>query len=148
MDNPQKCTFGGAECETGHCVRNPALRVHMMPRDTNPDGTIFGGVILSEIDVAGVIQARHHGLHKYVTVAMDKVIFKAPVYVGDIVSLFTETVKVGNTSLTVQVDVCAERRGGRSCVHVTSAQVTYVAVDDAGKPIPVNTPHTLPPPPP
>ncbi|MEI8198249.1 MAG: hotdog domain-containing protein [Phycisphaerae bacterium] len=116
----------------------------MIHGSVNPDGTIFGGVILAQIDSAGIIEARRHGLHRFVTVAMDKVEFKAPVYVGDIVSFFAQTQRIGTSSLTVQVDVCAERRDGRSCVNVTSALVTYVAIDAHGKPISVGSTHTLP----
>jgi acyl-CoA thioesterase YciA len=116
----------------------------MMPKDTNPDGSVFGGVLLSHIDIAGVIEARRHGLHRFVTVAMDKVIFKRPVFVGDIVSFFATTLRVGSTSVTVQIDVSSERRDGRACVDVTSAVVTYVALDFHGKPIPVQSDHTLP----
>lgn len=125
-------------------MRSATLKVVMMPKDTNPQGVVFGGVILSHIDVAGVIEARRHGLHRYVTVAMDKIEFKAPVFVGDIVTVLTSTQRVGNTSVTVKVDVWSERRDGRMCVDVTNALVTYVAVDEMGRKIPVRTEHTLP----
>ncbi len=125
-------------------MRSAMLRVVMMPKDTNPDGTVFGGVILSHIDVAGVMEARRHGLHRYVTAAVDKVQFKAPVYVGDLVTFLTTTARVGTTSVTVQVDVWSERRDGRMAVDVTNATVTYVAVDAGGRPIAVRGEHTLP----
>lgn len=134
----------GAACRAGRGFRVAALRLVMMPKDTNPQGTVFGGVILSQIDIAGVVEARRHGLHRYVTVAMEKVVFKAPVFVGDIVSFFAETMKVGTSSVTVKIEVCAERRDGRSCAEVTTAIVTYVAVNGQGKKIPVASPHTLP----
>lgn len=143
-DSAPVCAYNTPLCGPTRCVRVAALRVVMMPKDTNPDGSVFGGVILSQLDIAGVIEARRHGLHRYVTAAMDKVVFIAPVYVGDIVSFFAQTTRVGNTSLTVQIDVCAERRDGRSCVNVTSATVTYVAVDGHGHPVPVASTHTLP----
>ena len=103
----------------------------MLPRDTNAHGTIFGGVILSYIDMAGAIEAhRHTGMDRFVTVAMHEVIFHAPVFVGDLVSFYSETLKVGNTSITVRVVVEAERYGGPSeRVRVTEAEVIYVAVD-------------------
>ena len=116
----------------------PAIRVVMMPRDTNPHGTIFGGLILSYIDQAGAIQARQHSHKKLVTVAMHEVKFIAPVFVGDLVSFYTETVKVGNTSITVRVTVDARRADvPHETVRVTHAEVVYVAVDEPGKPVPV-----------
>src|SRR2546425_13346971 len=116
----------------------PAIRVVMMPRDTNPLGTIFGGLILSYIDQAGAIEAHQHSLKKLVTVAMHEVKFIAPVFVGDLVSFYTETVKIGNTSITVRVTVEA-RRGlaPHDIVRVTQAEVVYVATDQAGKAVPV-----------
>ncbi len=86
-----------------------AIRVVMMPRDTNPLGTIFGGIILSYIDQAGTVEALQHTKKRLVTVAMHEVKFIAPVFVGDLVSFYTETVKVGTTSLTVRVTVEARR---------------------------------------
>src|SRR6267154_2344204 len=86
-------------------VMQPAIRVVMMPRDTNPLGTIFGGLILSYIDQAGAVHARQHSQKMLVTVAMHEVKFIAPVFVGDLVSFYTETLKIGNTSITVRVTV-------------------------------------------
>jgi len=107
----------------------------MLPRDTNSQGTIFGGVILSYIDMAGAIEAhRHTSMDRFVTVAMREVIFHQPVFVGDLVSFYCETVKIGTTSITVRVVVEAERYGGSSeRVRVTEAEVIYVAVDEKGK---------------
>jgi len=116
---------------------DPAIRITMLPRDTNSQGTIFGGVILSYIDMAGAIEAhRKTGNDRFVTVAMREVIFHQPVFVGDLVSFYSETVKIGNTSITTRVVVEAERYGqpgerGR----VTEAEVVYVAVDKEGKKI-------------
>jgi acyl-CoA thioesterase YciA len=113
---------------------DPAIRVVMLPRDTNSQGTIFGGVILSYIDMAGAIEAhRHTGMDRFVTVAMREVIFHAPVFIGDLVSFYSETVKVGNTSITTRVVVEAERYGspGKKA-RVTEAEVVYVAVDVHG----------------
>jgi acyl-CoA thioesterase YciA len=114
---------------------DPAIRIALLPRDTNSQGTIFGGVILSYIDMAGAIEAhRHTGMDRFVTVAMREVIFHQPVFVGDLVSLYAETARVGNTSITVRVVVEAERYGGpKERVRVTEAEVVYVAVDRAGK---------------
>jgi acyl-CoA thioesterase YciA len=117
----------------------PAIRQVMMPRDTNAVGTIFGGVILAQVDLAAAIEAHKYHEGKVVTVAMDKVEFKQPVWVGDVVSFFTETVRVGRTSLTVKVRVWAQRRfGGGENSHVTEADVTMVCVDDQFRPIPIN----------
>jgi acyl-CoA thioesterase YciA len=107
-----------------------AIRLTMMPRDTNAHGTVFGGIILSYIDVAGGVEAvrtTHHD--RFVTVAMKEVIFHEPVFIGDLVSFFAETTKIGNTSITVHVVVEAERFGSQGQrVKVTEAEVTYVAI--------------------
>jgi len=107
----------------------------MMPRDTNHQGTIFGGIILAHIDQAGYIEARHHGLHRWVTASVDRVDFKAPVHVGEVVEFKTRTIRLGRTSVTVQVVVNAERMDG-AWAHVTEAQLTMVAVDEEGRSIP------------
>lgn len=111
--------------------RDAAIRLTMMPRDTNAHGTVFGGIILSYIDVAGGVEAIRHTKHeRFVTVAMKEVIFHEPVYIGDLVSFYAKTLKVGNTSITIHVDVEAERFGmhGQK-VKVTSAEVTFVAIN-------------------
>jgi acyl-CoA thioesterase YciA len=110
---------------------DPAIRITLMPRDTNPQGTIFGGIILSYIDMAGAIEAhRHTKVERFVTVAMREVIFHKPVFVGDLVSFYAETLRIGTTSITVRVIVEAERYGGtEERVRVTDAEVIYVAVD-------------------
>jgi acyl-CoA thioesterase YciA len=118
--------------------KQPAIRVSLMPRDTNALGTIFGGVILSYIDQAAAIEA--HALHpkKLVTVAMDQVEFKQPVFVGDLVSFFADIEHVGTTSIRVVVSVWAQRASDRDQhVPVTEARVTLVAVDDELRPTPV-----------
>ena len=120
--------------------RELALRTTLLPKDTNPAGTIFGGVILSLIDQAGEIGMRRINPHRrYVTIAMDSIMFHAPVFVGDLVSLYTCNPTVGNTSVSVQVDVIVERRDrpGEE-VRVTEAKVTFVAIGGDGKPIPVH----------
>ena len=103
----------------------------MMPRDTNAHGTVFGGVILSYIDVAGGVEAVRQTKHeRFVTVAMKEVIFHEPVFIGDLVSFYARTVKVGRTSISIHVDVEAERFGSRGQrVKVTSAEVTFVAIN-------------------
>jgi len=112
----------------------------MLPKDTNAYGTIFGGVILSYIDLAGGIEARRQAPKKYVTKAMREVVFVAPVHLGDLVTFYTQTLRVGTTSITVDVQVEAERlgvHGNKEIVRVTEAEVVYVAVDENGKPIPI-----------
>ena len=121
---------------TGHGLdtsKEPALRVMMLPKDTNGFGTIFGGVILSYLDLAGSVEARRHRNAKFVTVAIQKVEFREPVFVGDIVSFYTETRRIGESSITVGVRVEAIRSGTEhptERVHVTEAEIVYVAVDD------------------
>ena len=117
---------------------DPAIRMVMMPRDTNAAGTIFGGVILSHLDLAAAIEAHKHHQGMVVTVAMNQVEFKQPVHVGDLVSFFTETVKVGRTSVQTRVCVWAQRRfGDGGHIPVTEAHVTMVAVDGDGHPTPL-----------
>src|SRR3954452_22291705 len=118
----------------------PAIKLLLLPKDTNALGTIFGGVILSHIDLASAVEARKHAAHRYVTKAMREVEFHEPVFLGDIVSFFTETVRLGRTSITVKVTVQAERWGAVPAaaggpgkgerVKVTEAEVVLVAVDE------------------
>jgi acyl-CoA thioesterase YciA len=112
--------------------RDPAIRITLLPRDTNSAGTVFGGVILSYIDMAGAIEAhRRTGMARFVTVAMREVIFHKPVFVGDLVSFYAETVRIGTTSITIRVIVETERVGAsKEQVRVTEAEVIYVAVDE------------------
>ena len=115
----------------------PAIRVLMMPRDTNAHGTIFGGVILSYIDQAGAIEARRQGSQFMVTVSMDKIVFHEPVFVGDVVSFWTETLRIGTTSITTKVTVEAIRGSDPNVkVIVTEAVVVYVNVGQDRKPKP------------
>ena len=118
---------------------DPAIRITLLPRDTNPQGTIFGGIILSYIDMAGAIEAhRRTGVERFVTVAMREVVFHEPVFVGDLVSFYATALRVGTTSITVRVVVEAERYGGTSeRIKVTEAEVVYVAVDDGRRPVPI-----------
>src|SRR5687767_12306000 len=119
--------------------RVPAIKVLLLPKDTNAYGTIFGGVILSNIDLASAVEARKAGPHRFVTRALHEVEFHEPVHLGDIVSFYTETVRIGRTSITVRVLVEAERWTAANAerVKVTEAEVVLVAVDDRGKPTPI-----------
>ncbi len=120
---------------------SPTIRRVMRPQDTNMMGTIFGGTILSDIDLAAAIEAHRHHPGTVVTVAMDKVEFKKPIFVGDLVSLYTETVRRGRTSVTVKVCVFAHRRQDLTeVVPVTEALVTMVAVDENFDPVPLSGP--------
>ena len=111
--------------------RIPAIKVLLLPKDTNALGTIFGGIILAEIDLAAAIEAHKHHPDKIVTVAMDKVEFKQAVHVGDLVSFYTDVERIGTTSVTIRVTVWAERRKPPfETVPVTEALVTMVAVDE------------------
>ena len=111
----------------------------MMPRDTNGHGTIFGGVLLSYIDQAGAIEAARHVSQKLVTVAIKEVVFHEPVNVGDVVSFFGSVKRIGNTSITVAVEVFSTRIWAQKAeeVRVTEAELTFVAIDDQGKPTPI-----------
>lgn len=113
--------------------RDPAIRVVLQPKDTNRHGTIFGGIILSYIDLAGAVEVTKTTRQKIVTVAVDRVVFKEPVMVGEVVSFYTKTVKVGKTSISVHVDV-EVNRSHKGEIQVTSADLTFVCVDDDGRP--------------
>ena len=119
----------------------PAIKVSMMPRDTNVHDTIFGGVLLSYIDLAGSVHCRTSvNLDRVVTVAMKEIVFKEPVYVGDVLSFYGKTARVGRTSVTVTVSVWADRfESPRRSVWVTEAQVTFVNVDSGRRPVPIQT---------
>lgn len=112
----------------------PRIKIIAMPKDTNPAGNIFGGWIMSQIDVAGAVAARDLFIERVVTVAVNAMEFHEPIFIGDIVSCYAKIVYVGNTSIKVNVEVTAERNenGTRRCLHVTSATVTYVSVTENG----------------
>ncbi|HXZ47382.1 MAG TPA: acyl-CoA thioesterase [Usitatibacter sp.] len=114
----------------------PVLRIVPMPADTNAHGTIFGGWVMSQVDVAGSIPAWERAQGPVVTVAVNSFVFREPVFVGDVVSFYARVLKVGHTSITVDVEVFAERRrqGRKVAVKVTEAQLTYVAVDEKRQP--------------
>lgn len=118
--------------------REPTLRVVAMPSDANYAGDIFGGWLMGQVDVAGSIPALHRAKGRVSTVAVNSFVFKQPVFVGDVVSFYAEIIKVGNTSITVDVAVYAQRDPARpSCVKVTEATLTYVAVGDDRRPRPL-----------
>jgi acyl-CoA thioesterase YciA len=110
----------------------------MFPADTNPSGNIFGGVILSHIDIAAGVAAKQVTHHRTVTVCMKEVVFKKPVKVGDILTFWTDILKVGRTSVTIRVKVEAERRG--KIIHVTEGEAIFVAVDEQDRPIALDSP--------
>jgi acyl-CoA thioesterase YciA len=122
--------------------RVPAIKVLLLPKDTNALGTIFGGVILSHVDLASAVEARKTARHRYVTKAMNAVEFHVPVFVGDLVNFYTETMRVGRTSITVKVIVEAERWGAGQGeqVRVTEAEVVLVAIGPDGVPVPIRPP--------
>ncbi len=114
----------------------PVLRIVPMPADTNAHGTIFGGWVMAQVDIAGSIPAWDRAQGPVVTVAVNSFVFKEPVFVGDVVSFYARVLKVGRTSITVDVEVFAQRgrSGTREAVKVTEAQLTYVAVDSSRRP--------------
>ena len=118
--------------------RDPVLRVVPMPSDANYTGDIFGGWIMSQVDIAGAIPAIELAQGRVATVAVNSFTFKQPVMIGDVVSFYAKVVRVGRTSITVDVEVFARRRSLREVVKVTEATLTYVAVDDDRRPRAVN----------
>ena len=112
-----------------------ALRVVSMPRDTNPNGTIFGGMILSYIDQAAMVTALRHAHCVWVTASMERVDFIAPVFLGDIIELYAHTERVGTKSVRICIEVDARRHNTGEPIRVTTAIVTMVSLDRAGKPI-------------
>lgn len=119
--------------------RPVTLRVVPRPSDVNPSGDIFGGWIMSQVDIAGSIPALRTAQGRVVTVAVNSFVFKERVLVGDVVSFYAEVARVGRTSITINVEVFAERGMPSRCVKVTEATLTYVAVDKDGKPRPVRS---------
>ena len=117
----------------------PTMRLLARPQDTNFAGDIFGGWIMSQVDMAGSIVASRRVKGRVVTVAVKEFQFHKPVYVGDLVSCYATITRIGTTSITVLVEVYAERNpADPECIKVTQATLTYVAVDAGGKPRPVN----------
>ncbi|MEQ9616727.1 MAG: hotdog domain-containing protein [Phycisphaerales bacterium] len=115
---------------------SPAVRQVMMPNDTNGQGAIFGGVILSLIDLAAYVEALRQHDGRYATVAFDKVEFHKPVCVDDVVSLYADTLRIGRTSISVHVEVFVKRRGVESETKVTEGDVVLVHLDESGEPVP------------
>jgi len=115
--------------------REPVLRLVPMPSDANFAGDIFGGWIMSQVDIAGSIEAIRRARGRVATVAVNSFVFRKPVFVGDLVSLYARVVRVGRSSITVDVEVFAHRAPlGDTCVKVTEATLTYVAVDSDRRP--------------
>ncbi|TAK40636.1 MAG: acyl-CoA thioesterase [Betaproteobacteria bacterium] len=118
--------------------RQPALRVLPMPADANQNGDIFGGWIMAQVDIAGGVAAGRLARGRVATVAVNAFVFKQPVQIGDLLSFYAEVVRTGRTSVTINVEVYAERgRTETRIVKVTEATLTYVAIDRAGKPRPI-----------
>lgn len=117
----------------------PRIKIVAMPKDTNPSGNIFGGWIMSQIDIAGSLAIREITHGRVVTVAVNSMVFKKPVHVGDIISCYAKVIYIGKTSIQSQVEVMAEKAGehGNVCEHVTSAVITYVHVGQDGKKRPI-----------
>lgn len=119
----------------------PRIKVVALPKDTNSAGNIFGGWIMSQIDLAGATAAREIAPERVVTISMQEIIFKQPVFIGDVVSCYAKVIEVGNTSIKVQIEVTALRlnsSGFRECIHVTSAIATYVSVTKDGRKKPID----------
>jgi len=122
--------------------KEPTLRVVPMPADSNSSGDIFGGWVMSQVDIAGSIPAIRHARGRVATVAVNSFVFRQPVMVGDLVSFYAEVVKVGRTSITVSVEVYVQRNPEKvETVKVTEATLTYVAVDKQGRPRVVSVQH-------
>jgi acyl-CoA thioesterase YciA len=118
------------------------LKVIPMPGDCNANGDIFGGWVMAQVDLAGSVIPARYTMGRMATVAVNEFIFKQPVRVGDLLSFYSSVEKVGRTSITVKVEVYAERiRAQRKYVKVTEASITYVAIDDKGQPRPLPNPQ-------
>src|SRR5262247_1751798 len=119
-------------------TREPALRTFAMPADANPNGDIFGGWLMAQMDLAGAVAAKRRARGRVATVAVDAMTFHKPVFVGDLVSCYAELIKVGRTSMTVMIETWVERRTTQAIEKVTQATFTYVAIDQQGRPRPVD----------
>ena len=129
----------GTETVTLPETRQPELRVMPMPANLNPDGDVFGGWIMSQVDIAGAVAAHRLSRGRVATIAVNAFTFRQPVSVGDVVSFYATILKVGRTSITVDVEVFAERDPSQpKVVKVTEATLTYVALDENGRKRPVN----------
>ena len=124
--------------ETTLPQREPTIRVLALPSDANATGDIFGGWLMGQVDIAGSIPAVHRAKGRVATVAVNSFVFRQPIFVGDLVSFYTRIVKIGTTSITVDVEVYSQRNPEKpTCVKVTEATLTYVAVGDDRRPRPV-----------
>lgn len=124
--------------------RIPELRVVPMPADANVYGDVFGGWIMSQVDIAGSLAATRRANGRVATIAVNSFLFKYPAFIGDLLSFYSDIVRVGNTSITVNVEVYAERnRLAADVIKITEATLTYVATDDARKPRQVPPLETL-----
>jgi acyl-CoA thioesterase YciA len=124
--------------ETQPPAGEPALRTLAMPADANPNGDIFGGWVMSQMDLAGSVPAVERAGGRVATVAVDAMRFHEPVYIGDLVSCYAEIMSVGTTSIGVRVETWAKRRHNGAEVRVTEGTLVYVALDDTGRPRPVS----------
>ncbi|HIK87611.1 MAG TPA: acyl-CoA thioesterase [Alphaproteobacteria bacterium] len=117
----------------------PSIRAVAMPADTNPSGDIFGGWVLSQMDLAGSVLARQITKNRVTTIAVDKMRFHKPIMIGDIVSFYTEVSKIGNTSITIDIVTMVNRKdeklGEDQAIIVTEGKFVYVSIDSKGKPI-------------
>lgn len=127
-----------SEAPTTLPKREPTLRMAAMPSDANYTGDIFGGWLMGQVDIAGSIPAVHRARGRVATVAVNSFVFKHPIFVGDVVSFYTKIVKVGTTSITVDVEVYVQRDPENpTCMKVTEATLTYVAVSEDRRPRPL-----------
>jgi len=111
----------------------PRIKILAMPKDTNPAGNIFGGWIMSQIDIAGALATRDADINRVVTVAVNAMEFHEPIFVGDTVSYYAKVIRIGKTSIKTKVEAERNIDGSRRCIHVTSATITYVAVNKDGE---------------
>ena len=123
--------------------RNQTLVVRSvaMPRDTNPDGDMFGGWVLSQMDLGAWIQARKYTSSRVVTVAIENIVFHKPVFVGDCLICHATTERIGRTSITIRIDALVERKEGLRVVPVTEGRFIFVAIDNDWRPIPIQARH-------
>ena len=117
--------------------RELVIRVVAMLADANPDGDMFGGWVLSQMDLGAWIQARKHTSHRVVTVAIDKIVFHKPVYVGDCLLVYATTERIGRTSITIQIEAMVERKESLATETVTEGHFVFVAIDESRQPIPI-----------
>jgi acyl-CoA thioesterase YciA len=117
--------------------RDLVIRVVAMLSDANPDGDMFGGWVLSQMDLGAWVEARKHTSHRLVTVAIDKIIFHKPVYVGDCLLVYHATERIGRTSITIQIEAMVERKESLATETVTEGRFVFVAIDESRQPIPI-----------